>query len=67
MAVIRYYDDYDYVENKTFTIVEVIDNVKVRRLRLDNSFTQLDEYQHYFSMVPVAIFKNNEDETGDFE
>ena len=67
LAVIRYYDDYDYVENKTFTIVEVIDNVKVRRLRLDNSFTQLDEYQHYFSMVPVAIFKNNEDETGDFE
>ena len=67
LAVIRYYDDYDYVENKTFTIVEVIDSVKVRRLRLDNSFTQLDEYQHYFSMVPVAIFKNNEDETGDFE
>ena len=67
LAVIRYYDDYDYVENKTFTIVEVIDNVKVRRLRLDNTFTQLDEYQHYFSMVPVAIFKNNEDETGDFE
>ena len=67
LAVIRYYDDYDYVENKTFTIVEVIDNVRVRRLRLDNTFTQLDEYQHYFSMVPVAIFKNNEDETGDFE
>ena len=67
LAVIRYYDDYDYVENKTFTIVEVIDSVKVRRLRLDNTFTQLDEYQHYFSMVPVAIFKNNEDETGDFE
>ena len=67
LAVIRYYDDYDYVENKTFTIVEVIDNVKVRRLRLDNTFTQLDEYQHYFSMVPVAIFKNNEDEIGDFE
>lgn len=67
LAVIRYYDDYDYVENKTFTIVEVIDNVKVRRLRLDNTFTQLDEYKHYFSMVPVAIFKNNEEETGDFE
>ena len=67
LAVIRYYDDYDYVENKTFTIVEVIDNVKVRRLRLDNTFTQLDEYQHYFSLVTDAICKNNEDETGDFE
>lgn len=67
LAVIRYYEDYDYAEDKTFTIVEVIDNAKVRRLRLDNSFTLLDEYKHYFSMVPVAIFKNNEEEIGDFE
>lgn len=67
LAVIRYYEDYDYAEDKTFTIVEVIDNTKVRRLRLDNSFTLLDEYKHYFSMVPVAIFKNNEEEIGDFE
>lgn len=67
LAVIRYYEDYDYAEDKTFTIVEVIDNAKVRRLKLDNSFTLLDEYKHYFSMVPVAIFKNNEEETGDFE
>lgn len=67
LAVIRYYDDYDYVEDKTFTIVEVIDNAKVRRLKWDNSFTLLEEYQHYFAMVPVAVFKNNEEETGDFE
>ena len=67
LAVIRYYDDYDYAEDKTFTIVEVIDNAKVRRLKWDNSFTLLEEYQHYFAMVPVAIFKNNEEETGDFE
>lgn len=67
LAVIRYYDDYDYVEDKTFTIVEVIDNAKVRRLKWDNSFTLLEEYQHYFAMVPVAVFKNNEEEIGDFE
>ena len=67
LAVIRYYDDYDYAEDKTFTIVEVIDNAKVRRLKWDNSFTLLEEYQHYFAMVPVAIFKNNEEEIGDFE
>ena len=67
LAVIRYYDDYDYVEDKTFTIVEVIDNAKVRRLKWDNSFTLLEEYQHYFAMVPVAVFKNNEEELGDFE
>lgn len=67
MAVIRYYDDYDVVEDKTFTIVEVIDNVNVRRYKMDNSFLLLEEYPHYFGMVPVAIYKNNEEERGDFE
>lgn len=67
LAVMRYYDDYDYVEDNTFTIVEIIDAKFVRRYKLDTSLSLLEEYQHYFSMVPVAIFKNNEDETGDFE
>ena len=67
IAVIRYYDDYDVVADKTFTIIEVIDNAYVRRYKLDNSLSLLDEYQHYFSLVPVAIFKNNEEQSGDFE
>ena len=67
MAVIRYYDDYDVVEDKTFTIVEVIDNANVRRYKMDTSFLLLEEYPHYFGMVPVAIYKNNEEERGDFE
>lgn len=32
-----------------------------------SSLTDRVEEQHYFKMVPVAIFKNNEEETGDFE
>ena len=67
LAVMRYYEDYDYVEDNTYTIVEVIDSKMVRRYKLDTGLTLLEEYPHYFSMVPVAIFKNNEDETGDFE
>lgn len=67
LAVIRYYDDYDVVEDKTYTLIEVIDNAYVRRYKLGNSLSLLEEYQHYFSMVPVAIYKNNEEETGDFE
>ena len=63
----RYYEDYDYVEDNTYTIVEVIDSKMVRRYKLDTGLSLLEEYPHYFSMVPVAIFKNNEDETGDFE
>lgn len=67
LAVLRYYDDYDYVEDNTYTIVEVIDNKMVRRYKLDTGLSLLEEYPHYFSMVPVAIFKNNEEESGDFE
>ena len=67
MAIIRYYDDYDVVDDKTYTLVEVIDNTMVRRYKMDNSFLLLEEYPHYFGMVPVAIYKNNEEEQGDFE
>jgi SPP1 family phage portal protein len=67
LAIIRYYDDYDVVGDKTFTIVEVIDTANVRRYKMDNSFMLLEEYPHYFGMVPVAIYKNNEEERGDFE
>ena len=67
LAVLRYYEDYDYVEDNTYTIVEVIDNKMVRRYKLDTDLSLLEEYPHYFSMVPVAIFKNNEEESGDFE
>ena len=67
LAVMRYYEDYDYVEDNTYTIVEVIDSKMVRRYKLDTGLSLLEEYPHYFSMVPVATFKNNEDETGDFE
>ena len=67
LAVVRYYDDYDVVEDKTYTLVEVIDNAYIRRYRMGTSFALLEEYPHYFSMVPVAIYKNNEDQIGDFE
>ena len=67
LAVMRYYEDYDYVEDNTYTIVEVIDATQVRRYKLSTGLSLLEEYPHYFSMVPVAIFKNNEEESGDFE
>ena len=67
IAVIRYYDDYDVVNDKTYTLVEIIDDVMVRRYKMDSSFLLLEAYPHYFGMVPVAIYKNNEEERGDFE
>ena len=70
LAVIRYYDDYNVVEDKTYTIIEVSNNVEVVRYQTSQgstSLTLLEQYPHYFGMVPIAIFKNNEEERGDFE
>ena len=70
IAFIRYYDDYDYVEDKTYTNIEVIDSAQITRYRMSEqatSFSLLEQYPHYFGMVPIAIYKNNEDQTGDFE
>lgn len=70
IAVIRYYEDYDFVEEKKSFIIEVIDDVEITRYRtgeLFNSFVLLENYPHYFGMVPVAMYENNEDQMGDFE
>lgn len=70
IAVIRYYEDYDFVKNKKSYIIEVIDDVEITRYRTTDtfsSFTLLENYPHYFGMVPVAIYENNEDQMGDFE
>lgn len=70
IAVIRYYDDYDVVADKINTIVEIIDEKNVSRYMIgqnSNTMSLLESYQHFFGMVPIAIYKNNEEETGDFE
>ena len=70
LAFIRYYDYYDVVQDKTITIIELITDTTITRYQCGNNysnFTLLDSYKHYFGMVPIAIFKNNEEELGDFE
>ena len=78
LCVLRYYTDFDYFLNKEFMIVEVIDSTKISRYKIgegalyaqisnSNSFELLEEYPHYFGMVPVAIYENNESQSGDFE
>ena len=64
VAVIRYYEDYDFVEDKKSYIIEIINDVEITRYRTTDtfsSFTLLENYPHYFGMVPVAIYENNED------
>ena len=70
IAVIRFYEDYDYTVDETATIVEVIDDTTVTRYKTDENFSNyelLESYSHYFGTVPVAVFENNEDQMGDFE
>ena len=70
IAAIRYYDDYDYSTDEKYTIIEVLDDTMVRTYMAGNvidTLTLLDERPHYFGMVPIAIYENNEDQSGDFE
>lgn len=67
---IRAYEDYDVVSDTKYFIVEVIDDKSIKTFKTEitmSSLTPIDEVAHYFKMVPIAIFKNNEEETGDFE
>ena len=70
LYVIRYYPDKDLIENKTFMWVEIIDKEKTARYKGNENggdLTLIEEIPHYFGMCPIAIYKNNEEETGDFE
>lgn len=70
IAVLRCYDDYDWVEGKNISIVEVITDKEVIRYKTNDvksSLTLLVSYPHYFGMVPVAVYYNNEEALGDFE
>lgn len=70
IACIRYYKDFDYTNDTTYTIIEVLDDTMVRTYRsgdVISSLELLDEHPHYFGMVPIAVYENNEDLTGDFE
>jgi SPP1 family phage portal protein len=70
VGLIRYYDDKNIFEDKTYTMIEVITDKEVityRANELATEFVLLDSYPHYFGMVPIAIYKNNEEQRGDFE
>ena len=67
---IRYYYDKDILSNKTFMYIEVLTSDKMIRYKANESCSELsliEEIPHYFGMVPIAIYKNNEEESGDFE
>lgn len=67
---VRYFEEEDIVTETKHYQVEVIDAAQTRIYRTDSLMTTMnlvEEIPHYFKMVPIAIFKNNEEEIGDFE
>lgn len=67
---IRYYVEYNIESDSQNWIIEVIDADKITTFRSDwtmGILNEIDSVKHYFGMVPIAIFKNNEEEIGDFE
>ena len=70
LYVIRYYLDKDIITDKTFMYIEVISRTDVSRYRANDTGANMELIEsrpHYFGIVPIAIYKNNETETGDFE
>lgn len=72
IAVIRYYTDYDFATEKDTTIIEVItdNDIIIYNAGISEENSPLkfvEQYSHHFGIVPIAIYQNNEDETGDFE
>lgn len=63
---LRYYSD-DLEEESSYTL-EVISASETSYYRVDNeTFNFMGSEPHYFKMVPVAVYSNNEEELGDYE
>lgn len=71
LAMVRIYDTYNVVKDNTQTIVEVYTATEMTRYILDSVlsgiWTAADIVTYNFGFVPFVCYKNNEDETGDFE
>ena len=69
-AFIRYYTVNDILQdNKETTIAELYTDKEVFTYKSTQagSFQLVETTPHYFGMVPIAIYKNNEEQLGDFE
>lgn len=67
---IRMIHQYDIATDKTWYRVEVYDATVRRTYKADeqlSSLTLLEETSHYYGMVPIVEYLNNEQELGDFE
>lgn len=67
---IRYYNVKDVLTDKEKLVVEVATDKDIQRYEANQTTSGLsfiEAVPHYFGMVPIATYKNNEELIGDFE
>lgn len=67
---IRYYEGIDLLTDKKYYNIEVYTDKEIINYKADEllgSLTFVGSTQHYFGIVPISVFFNNEEEIGDFE
>ena len=70
LAIVRFYEKYNVVDDKTYLIVEVFnkDEVVTYQTGLGVDYlTEIDRKQLAFGFVPFVLYKNNKDDLGDYE
>lgn len=70
VAVIRFYDEYNVIKDMIETIVEVYTDTDIIRYKAAQTLDTLNLIEtipHFIGSVPFVQYKNNDDETGDFE
>ena len=68
-AFIRYYVVRDVLTDKDKLVVELVTDVDIKRYEatVAGGLSLVETVPHYFGMVPIATYKNNEELMGDFE
>lgn len=69
IAFIRYYTTKNVLNDADLLVVELITDKDTKRYEatIAGGLYLVEAVPHYFGMVPVAIYKNNEELIGDFE
>lgn len=70
LYAIRFYQCEDILTDKRYYMIEIYSANNCDIYKSDeniNSLTLVSSDEHYFGMVPVCEFNNNEEEIGDFE
>lgn len=68
LYVLRYYDELDVESNRIFKWVEVYDRDNITKYKdIGMGYQLIEETPHNFGLVPIAIYYNNGEESGDFE